>query len=138
MASGVPVADTCLSAFRELKLGRKLKYIVYTLNHDNSEIIVEKTSNSSDYDDFLNDLPENECRWAVYDFEFEKDGAKRNKICFVSWSPDTAKVKHKMVFASSREGLKRRLDGIQLEIQGTDPTEIEYNAVYAKAASSTR
>lgn len=51
-----------------------------------SEIVVEKTSEDTDYDRFVEDLPEEECRWAIYDFEFEKEGAgKRNKIVFVSW-----------------------------------------------------
>ncbi|KAF9241151.1 putative COF1-cofilin, partial [Melanogaster broomeanus] len=125
-SSGVPVHNDCLTAFQQLKLGKKIKYIVYTLNATNTEIVVEKSSSSSNYEEFIADLPENECRWAVYDFEFEKEGAKRNKICFFSWSPDTAKIKPKMVFASSRDGLRKQLQGVQLEIQGTDPSEIEF------------
>ncbi|KAH7885254.1 actin depolymerizing factor [Phlebopus sp. FC_14] len=138
MASGVPVSDDCLLKFQELRQQRKFKYIVFTLNPTNSEIIVEKTSSSNNYEDFTNDLPQAECKWAVYDLEFEKDGAKRNKICFFSWSPDNAKIKQKMVFASSRDGLRRRLDGIHVEIQGTEPSEVEYEAVLAKASSGTR
>ncbi|KIJ62612.1 hypothetical protein HYDPIDRAFT_157413 [Hydnomerulius pinastri MD-312] len=137
MASGVPVSPDVITQFKDLK-GRKLKYIIFNLNPTNTEIIVEKTSTVKDYDEFLKDLPEQECRWAVYDFEFEKDGAPRNKIFFFSWSPDTAKMKPKMVFASSREGLRRTLDGVQLEIQGTDATEVEYSAIFTKAQSSTR
>ena len=41
-------------------------------------------------------------------------------------SPDDAKVKPKMLFASSRDAIRRSLDGIALEIQGTDPTEVSY------------
>jgi cofilin len=80
------VNPDCLAAFQELKLGKKYKYIVFALNQDNTEIIVAKKSDSKDYDEFVGDLPEAECRYAVYDFEYEKEGAgKRNKICFVSW-----------------------------------------------------
>jgi cofilin len=69
-----------------LKLGKKFKYIIYGLSDDNKEIVVLKHSESQSYDDFVADLPEQECRWAVYDFEFEKEGAgRRNKICFYSW-----------------------------------------------------
>jgi len=47
---------------------------------------VEKAQNSSVYEDFLKVLPETECRWAVYDFEFSKEeGGKRNKIIFLNW-----------------------------------------------------
>lgn len=84
-ASGVKVADDCLKAFQALKLKKTHKYIIFSLNADSTEIIVEKTSSESDYAKFLEDLPASLCKWAVYDFEFEKDG-KRNKICFISWS----------------------------------------------------
>ena len=76
----------CLEAYQELKLGKKTKYIIFTLSKDNTEIVVAKESESRDYDDFLADLPEAEPRWAVYDFEYEKgDEGKRNKICFFTW-----------------------------------------------------
>jgi cofilin len=75
-----------MSTFQTLKLGKKLKYIIFNLSKDLTEVVVEKTSDSQSYDDFLADLPETECRWAIYDFEFEKEeGGKRNKICFYSW-----------------------------------------------------
>lgn len=148
-ASGVGVSDDCVNKFRELKLGKKFKYIIFNLNKESTEIVVEKTSNSSEYDEFLNDLPEKECRWAVYDFEFETSDGKRNKLCFISWSvasvrcscslvltrtvppdfvrsPDEAKIKPKMLFASSRDALRRKLDGIAIEIQGTDSSEVSH------------
>ena len=49
--------------------------------------MVLKASEDSDYDSFLTELPEQECRWAIYDFEYELDGGagKRNKLVFYSW-----------------------------------------------------
>ncbi|KAJ8520840.1 hypothetical protein ONZ45_g2384 [Pleurotus djamor] len=129
MASGVAVNDQCLSAFQELKLGKKHKYIIFNLSKDNTEIVVEKTSSATDYEDFIADLPEAECRWAVYDFVFEKgDDGKRQKITFFSWSPDDAKIKNKMLFASSRDALRRSLVGIASEIQGTEYSEVSYES----------
>lgn len=75
-----------MEAFQALKLGKTYKYIIFTLNKELTEIVVDKTSTSADYDEFLADLPETECRWVAYDFEFEKEGGgKRNKIIFLSW-----------------------------------------------------
>ncbi|KAH9997931.1 actin-depolymerizing factor homology domain-containing protein, partial [Russula vinacea] len=117
----------CLTVFQDLKLRKKYKYIIFILNKEKTEIIVEKTSTSTDYDDFIADLPENECRWGVYDLEFQKeDGGQRNKIIFYQWSPDTAKIKDKMVTASSRDALRRSLVGIAIEIQGTDYSEVAH------------
>lgn len=85
-ASGVGVHPDCVTAFQALKLKKQHKYIIFTLNESFSEIVVDKTSTVQDYDDFISDLPETECRWAIYDFEFEKEGGgKRNKIVFLSW-----------------------------------------------------
>ena len=124
--------------FQSLKLGRKTKYIIYTLSPDNTEIVVSKTSDSSNYDDFLAELPPAECRYAIYDFEFQKgDEGKRNKICFFTWSPDESKVKQKMLYASSKEALRKALVGIATEIQGTDLSEVSYEAVLEKVMRST-
>jgi cofilin len=72
--------------FQALKLKKKSKYIIFKVNDKRTEIIPVKDSSSSDYDDFLNDLPESECRWAVYDLEFQNDeGGQRNKIIFFQW-----------------------------------------------------
>jgi len=130
MSSGIGVNSACLSEFQALKVKRRNKYVLFHLNKDNTEIVVEKTSTATDYDEFLGDLPEDQCRWAVYDFEFEAaDSGKRNKILFVSWSPDSARVKDKMLHSSSKDALRRCLVGIGAEIQATDISEISYDTV---------
>ncbi|GBE83055.1 hypothetical protein BKA93DRAFT_560165 [Sparassis latifolia] len=134
MASGIGVNSECLEAFQELKLGKKSKYIIFKINDEHTEVVVEKTSPSKSYEDFLADLPEGECRWAIYDFEYEKEGGIRNKITFFSWSPDDAKIKAKMMFASSKDGLRRSLVGVAHEIQGTDYSEVAYESVLDKVS----
>ncbi|PWN18746.1 putative COF1-cofilin [Microstroma glucosiphilum] len=138
MSSGVAVSQECLEAFQSLKLGKKLKFIIYTLSADNREIVVAKTSTSTNYDDFLAELPAAECRYAIYDFEYEKGGdGKRSKICFYTWSPDDSKIKSKMLFASSKDALRKALVGISAEIQGTDFSEVDYTTVLEKVSRST-
>jgi len=106
---------------------------MFNLSKDLNEIVVEKVGDE-EYEQFLEILPETECRWAIYDFGFEKeDGGHRNKIIFLSWSPDDAKIKQKMLFASSRDALKRSLAGIAIEIQGSDLSEVAYEIVLEKA-----
>jgi hypothetical protein len=50
--------------------------------------------------------------------------ARPAHVCMVR-SPDTARIKDKMLFASSKDALRRAL-GVATEIQATDPTEVEY------------
>lgn len=44
-----------------------------------------------------------------------------------------AKVKPKMIYASSKDELKKRLVGIACEIQGSDQGDVEYDEVCARA-----
>lgn len=86
-SSGVGLNAQCLQAFQDLKLGHKHKYIVYTLSEDLKEIVVEKTSSEPNYEAFTEVLPKGDCRWAVYDFDFELagGGGKRNKLVLIAW-----------------------------------------------------
>lgn len=48
-------------------------------------------------------------------------------------SPDTSKVRSKMVYASSKDRFKRELDGIQVELQATDPSEMSMDIIKGRA-----
>lgn len=127
----VTVADESLTAFNDLKLGKKYKFVLYCLNENKTEIVVKETSNDDSYDAFLEKLPESDCLYAVYDLEYEISGSegKRSKIVFFTWSPDTAPIRSKMVYASSKDALRRALNGISTDVQGTDFSEVSYESV---------
>ena len=48
---------------------------------------MDKKEKKDKYEDFIAELPDTDCRYAVYDFEYRKssDDGIRNKICFISW-----------------------------------------------------
>lgn len=50
-------------------------------------------------------------------------------------SPDTSKVRSKMIYASSKDRFKRELDGIQVELQATDPTEMGLDVIRSRSGS---
>ena len=52
---------------------------------------------------------------------------RRHAIALIR-SPDDSKVKQKMLFASSKDALRRSLVGIAAEIQGTDFSEVAYES----------
>lgn len=76
-----------------LKLKKIYQYIIFDLEKNLTEIVVGKTGDKAldknyeeAYEEFLEVLPPDECRWIVYDFEFEKEeGGRRNKLIFISW-----------------------------------------------------
>lgn len=48
-------------------------------------------------------------------------------------APDTSRVRSKMLYASSKDRFKRELDGIQVELQATDPSEMSLDIVKGRA-----
>ncbi|MED6136022.1 Actin-depolymerizing factor 7 [Stylosanthes scabra] len=132
-ASGMAVNDECKLKFQELKAKRSYRFITFKI--DQQQVVVDKLGGPNDsYDDFQASLPNDECRYAVYDFDFTTDEkCQKSKIFFVAWSPDSSRVRMKMVYASSKDRFKRELDGIQVEIQATDPSEMSLDIVKARA-----
>ncbi|KAI3517668.1 hypothetical protein L1887_16885 [Cichorium endivia] len=132
-ASGMAVDDECKLKFLELKSKRIYRFIIFKI--EEQQVIVEKVgSKDESYDDFTNSLPHDECRYAVFDFDFITDeNCQKSKIFFIAWAPDTSKVRSKMVYASSKDRFKRELDGIQLELQATDPSEMSFDIVKSRA-----
>ncbi|KAI1084096.1 hypothetical protein F5B20DRAFT_594608 [Whalleya microplaca] len=138
----VRVSQDCITKFNDLKLAKKYKYIVMKLSDDLREVVVEESSDEKDWEAFREKLVHAKTkaksgaegpgpRYAVYDFEYNLASGEgsRNKIAFIAWSPDDAGVMAKMVYASSKEALKRSLNGIAVELQANDQDDIEYDTV---------
>ncbi|ERN07755.1 hypothetical protein AMTRI_Chr08g163050 [Amborella trichopoda] len=134
-ASGMAVNDECKLKFLELKAKRTYRYVVFKIEEKLKQVIVEKLGEPTDgYEAFTASLPANECRYAVYDFDFvTEENCQKSKIFFIAWSPDIAKVRSKMLYASSKDRFKRELDGIQVELQATDPTEMGLDVIRGRA-----
>ncbi|KAH8791263.1 cofilin [Hyaloscypha sp. PMI_1271] len=145
--SGVSVSPDCISKFNELKLNKKLKFIIYQLSDDYKQIVIEETSEDGDWEVFREKLLSAQSksktgkigkgpRYAVYDFAYELANGEgsRSKITFIAWSPDDAGIQPKMVYASSKDALKRALNGIATEFQANDEEDIEYESVLKKVS----
>ncbi|ONK57053.1 uncharacterized protein A4U43_C10F16120 [Asparagus officinalis] len=136
-ASGIAVDDECKLKFLELKARRNYRFIVFKIDEAAQKVLIDKLGKPGEtYDDFTACMPHNECRYAVFDFDFVTiENCQKSKIIFVAWSPDTSKVRSKMVYASSKDRFKRELDGIQVELQATDPSEMSMDIVKERAIS---
>jgi cofilin len=132
----VGLEPECIPAFEDLKLRKSYPYIIYKVADDNKTIRVLKTGTRDDnYTTFLNEFDDECCMYAIYDFKFDSaDGGKRSKLVFISWSPEKASVKQKMIYSSSKDALRRSLNGIHTEIQGTDYSEISHEVVLDKVS----
>ncbi|KAL6977330.1 Actin-depolymerizing factor 2 [Sarracenia purpurea var. burkii] len=134
--SGMALHDDCNLKFLELKAKRTYRFIIFKIEEEQKQILVEQVGEpTKSYEDFTASLPVNECRYAIYDFDFvTEENVQKSKIIFIAWSPDTSPVRSKMIYASSKEGFKSELDGIQIELQATDPTEIGLDVITSRTS----
>lgn len=122
-----------MSVFMDLKKKRKYRWIVYKIDGERKVVLECTGEPSASYESFCEKLPEHDCRYGIYDHDYtDVEGCQKSKIVFFAWSPDTAKVKPKMLYASSKDAFRRLLDGIHFEIQATDASEVDIAAIQEK------
>ncbi|CAG9572984.1 unnamed protein product [Danaus chrysippus] len=146
-ASGVTVSDACKTTYEEIKKDKKHRYVVFYIR-DEKQIDVETVGGrNAEYEQFLEDLQKGgtgECRYGLFDFEYThqcqgtSEASKKQKLFLMSWCPDTAKVKKKMLYSSSFDALKKSLVGVQKYIQATDLSEASQEAVEEKLRATDR
>ncbi|THG09759.1 hypothetical protein TEA_019724 [Camellia sinensis var. sinensis] len=128
-ASGMAVHDDCKLKFLELKAKRTYRFIVFKIEEKQKQVIVEKVGEPAEsYEDFTASLPDRLVSACFY---------YHYRLCliyllFAQRSPDTSRVRSKMIYASSKDRFKRELDGIQVELQATDPTEIGLDVIKSR------
>uniref|UniRef100_A0A3Q3EPR8 Cofilin 1 n=1 Tax=Labrus bergylta TaxID=56723 RepID=A0A3Q3EPR8_9LABR len=102
MASGVKVTDEVIAVFNNMK-----------------EILLGDlgTTVQDPYQHFVKMLPPDDCRYALYDATYETKETKKEDLVFIFWAPDSAPLKSKMIYASSKDAIKKKFEGIKHEWQ---------------------
>ncbi|XP_028676833.1 cofilin-2-like isoform X2 [Erpetoichthys calabaricus] len=139
MASGVAVDDEVFRVFEAMKMRkgdvkRRKKMICFCLNDDMTKIIVEKDVEilnedignkiKDPYTESVNMLPNKDCRYVVLDISYHTKEGNREDLVFMLWSPEAAPVKQKMLYASSKDALRKKFTGIRCELQVTSRDDV--------------
>lgn len=130
--SGIAVSDECITTFNELKSKKAHKFIIFKIENNAVVKVAECGAPSQTFEDFKARLVKDEPCYAVFDFDYEAEGATRSKLVFIAWIPDVAKVKAKMIYASTKEALKMKIEGALVDVQACDASEISHEVVLAK------
>ena len=136
--SGVEIDRGVIELFNSMKRRGEAKFA--TLRIEDKKIIVvdhqaDKLSTTTrdedrlSFDDLCSHLPSNEPRYGLYDFSFRmnKEARDARKLAFIFWCPDGSGVGNKMIYAASKESLKRALVGLSLEFQVNDCGDLDYD-----------
>ncbi|XP_016540559.1 actin-depolymerizing factor-like [Capsicum annuum] len=109
------------------------RYIVFKI--DGQQFVVEKVGgNQETHEDLANSLPSNEHRYAVFDYDFTTNkNVQKSKIFFIAWSPETTRIRSKILYAISKDKFRRKFDGAQVELQATDQSEMSLDTFIGRA-----
>ena len=81
----------------------------------------------ADFDAFRAAVPQDQCRWLVYDLGFQKNGVNNNKIVFVGYVPDACtKMAEKFPYAQHKDDVKSKCAQINKDLQVNDHDDLTY------------
>eukprot|EP00622_Pseudochattonella_farcimen_P006727 FR742582.1.p1 GENE.FR742582.1~~FR742582.1.p1 ORF type:complete len:172 (+),score=38.47 FR742582.1:37-552(+) len=108
------VHEDCVPAFEQMEIRRKHKFLIFKIDTETEEIVVEtKGPKKATFDDFKKALPFADCRYAVYEHEYKThDGRPTDKIFFLSWMPHNSTPYGKMAYAEAKGVLRALFDGV--------------------------
>ncbi|MFF2513826.1 actin-binding ADF family protein [Streptomyces sp. NPDC058086] len=134
MSGGIPVDDSCISAFQELKSRRDINTVIYRLS-DSLETVIPDFEGNLTHDEVLKALPTDVSRYVVYDLLFATaDGTRQEKVVLISWCPPGTKAEERIAHSSGYSTLRNLLDGVQVYVQATDLSDVGYEALVSLAS----
>jgi cofilin len=143
MSTGCNVTEPVVLQYNEFKLQRPpfdYRYFTYQIEGE-EDIIIEGTGERDEsWGDFvevmtgfdLSDLsrsrPRGRCRYGIFDMSAIHQLPNPTMV-FVTWCPEDAPVREKMVYSGSKEMIKRVLVGTHLHVNATSIEELFLNTV---------
>ncbi|KAG3291460.1 DSTN-like [Ictidomys tridecemlineatus] len=142
MASGVQVADEVCHIFYDMKvrkystpeeIKKRKKAVIFFLSADKKCIIVEEGKEilvgnvgvtiTDPFKHFVGMLPEKDCHYALYDASFETKESRKEELI-------------KMIYASSKDAIKKKFQGIKHECQANGPEDLNQACIAEKLGGS--
>jgi cofilin len=124
--SGISVSADAVNLYYLVRAKSTYKWALWKIDEAGTTVVIDAVGEpDSTYQDFLNALPESDCRYGMFDYKLHTpDGQVLDKLVFLNWAPDTARIKAKMMYASTKDFFKGHLDGLSTEFQASDLDEI--------------
>lgn len=137
MASGAGVEDIAIDAFKSVKTG-KTKCCIFNFTDDKklvtlkegSQLEKKKDPSPEDFETFMEHFAPGTCAFGAWSAQFECEDSAGNKIIqdkliFVSWADDNAKVKDKFLHGSTKQTVKQKIDFEGQEFHFTEEADKE-------------
>lgn len=148
MASGVAISDEVVLHYNLIKVRRqdeqereRSKLVMMRVSDDRKSIIVDHANclknkdveNAADiFQAVISKLPPDECRYCLYDCHYTTKESVKEDLIFIMWVPESANLRNKMLYTSSKSELKKKLSGLKFEWQVNDPSDLHKSCLVDK------
>ncbi|TRY96138.1 hypothetical protein DNTS_015953, partial [Danionella cerebrum] len=148
MASGVAIDAAVAKTYEEIKVRlqgaderERFKLVIMRLSDDQKSIIVDLENSlkvkdveneANVFEKIINKLPNDDCRYALYDCKYENLNSLKEDLVFIFSAPEEAPLRNKMVYSSSKTALKLKLPGLKFEWQINDQSDKDALNLVAK------
>uniref|UniRef100_A0A2K5ZZH2 ADF-H domain-containing protein n=1 Tax=Mandrillus leucophaeus TaxID=9568 RepID=A0A2K5ZZH2_MANLE len=145
------VSDGVIKVFNDMKVRKSSmpeeamkhkKAVFFCLSEDKKNIILEKGKEilvgdvgqtvDNPYATFVRMLPDKNCRYALYDATYKTKESKEEDLVFIFWAPESVPLKSKIIYASSKDAIKKKLTGIKHELQANCYEEVKDRCTLAE------
>lgn len=121
VSAGLVCSDAVINAWKACVNDKKRKFLLLKIvggqieicNPEDPEDAANQEEGTSTFDHFISQFPENECRYGLYQLDFEVEGgygrAPRSKNILLSWAPTGSPMRQKMVHAATLQTLQESL-----------------------------
>uniref|UniRef100_A0AAZ3RCJ8 ADF-H domain-containing protein n=1 Tax=Oncorhynchus tshawytscha TaxID=74940 RepID=A0AAZ3RCJ8_ONCTS len=146
MASGIAVHDDVVLTFDKIRVRlqgadkqEQLKLVLFKISDDGKCIVVDedkclKVKDLNGEEDvfrkIVNMMPTEDCRYALYDCSWESKDSPKEDLVFIMWAPEHSTIKKKMKYASSKQYIKAKFQGLKFEWQVNDMSDAKDSSVF--------
>lgn len=140
MASGIKITDEMKEIYNRINVNSKIKpalrYAIFKFSDKSDAVVCEKQvepASAESYQEVVSSLPQNDVRYMAYDLQIlSSTGMAKRKVILVSWHPEGAPVKRKMLVSSTFSVVKNAFNNRQDYIEGEELSEISLDVACEK------
>lgn len=131
MASGVQVDDVVKDLYNDMKVNKandksseRIRLATFKIEKD--KIIVKEKIREVDlgpntcFEKFKEKLIDDECTYILYDCHYDTLETHKEELIFEMWCGPLARIKDRMIYASSKDALKKVFTGCKHNLEKCD------------------
>uniref|UniRef100_A0A5F4W338 ADF-H domain-containing protein n=1 Tax=Callithrix jacchus TaxID=9483 RepID=A0A5F4W338_CALJA len=144
VVSSVAVSDDVIKVFNHMKVPKssmpeevkkhKRKVVLFCLSEVEKNTILEEGKKI--LATFVKMLPDKDRHYILYDTTYETKESRKDLV-FIFWAPESVPLKRKMIYASSKDAVKKKLTGIKHELQAKFCEEVKNHCTLAEKLGSS-